>query len=127
MVGGLLVIAIGGGGYYYYTIKQKANASAMIGLEKERVIMQDQLNRQMQEQEQKDQEARLKEDEERREEDKRQRVCKMQTVNDVRDMFLWMDGKIADEIARMLDRMTLDPAELATFISNTKKQAGGCS
>jgi uncharacterized protein HemX len=126
IVGGLLVIAVGGGGYYYYTIKQKRYADDMARIKIESDRAYEQLNRQNQEREQRDQEESLKQAEETRKQDRTQRICKMQTINDFRDFWLWENGEISGQVAMLLDRLAVYPDELATHIRSFKQDAG-CS
>jgi hypothetical protein len=69
---------------------------------------------------------REKEEQDRIAEETRQRVCKLKTINDVREMFLWRDGKISDMLEREINAWSLSPTALNEFITTSQKQAGGC-
>lgn len=61
-----------------------------------------------------------------KEEDTRRKICRINTVDDLRAFYMEKDGKISNTIERSLKLMASSSAELGDFLVNARKQVGGC-
>ena len=105
---------VGGVGYYmYYQAKNVPQNYKTTAEQRQKLAVEEH-------------DKREKEEKDRIAEERRQRVCKLKNVNDLREMWLWDDGKISDMAERELNALSLSPIALDDYISNAKKQVGGC-
>ena len=112
------VLGVAGVGYYMY-LQQRYPPSYYKQIEDEKKEL-DEKNRQQQALFDQELVKKTKEDEDRRS------ICKANSVEDVRSIFMARDGRITNEIERFLQELSSSPEQLGTYLVNSRKQVGGC-